>query len=160
MKTIKKTILIALLFIVGSASAQTTHYIEVGANGFSKDSLFVELNDIVEFSLNLNTANGIHFSETTSVPSGGTPWNYSFTCASCIYSVIIDVEGTYLHYDANSGITGVIYTQTIAVIENINGAKEMDNRVFDLLGKKYKNLNNIPFGSFYIQNGVKYIKQK
>ncbi|MBC8266123.1 MAG: hypothetical protein H8E84_04070 [Flavobacteriales bacterium] len=160
MKTIKQTIFIALLFLVATVNAQTTHYIQVGGNGFSKDSLLVEVNDIVEFSLNLNTANGIHYSETTSVPSGGNTWNYSFTCSSCIYSVVINVEGTYLHLDFNSGSTGVIYTQTISGIENINGAKEMDNRIFDLLGKEIKDLNTLPIGTFYIQNGVKYIKQK
>ncbi len=160
MKTIKKTIIIAFLFIVGNASAQTTHYIEVGANGFSKDSLLVAVNDIVEFSLNLNTANGIHYSETSSVPSGGNTWNYSFTCSSCIYSVVINVDGTYLHHDYNSGVTGVIYTETISGIENLNVNKEMDNRFFDLLGKEIKDLNTLPIGTFYIQNGVKYIKQK
>lgn len=160
MKTIKQTILMALLFIVATVNAQTTHYIEVGSNGFSKDSLLVEMNDIVEFSLNLNTANGIHYSETTSVPNGGNTWNYSFTCSSCIYSVVINKEGTYLHYDSNSGLTGVIYTEGTTGIENIYGEKETNNRIFNLLGKEIKDLNTLPIGTFYIQNGVKYIKQK
>ena len=38
--------------------------------------------------------------------------------------------------------------------------KKTDNRIFDLLGKEHKDVSSIPFGTFYIQNGVKYIKKK
>ena len=160
MKTIKKTIFLPLLFMVATTTAQTTHYINVGNNGFSKDSLLVEVNDIVQFSLDLSNNSSPHYSATTSVPTGGTTWNYTFTCASCVYDVIINQPGTYLHEDFTSSAIGVIYTQTVAGIENINGAKEMDNRIFDLLGKEIKDLNTLPIGTFYIQNGVKYVKQK
>lgn len=35
-----------------------------------------------------------------------------------------------------------------------------DDRIFDLLGRKYYTHKSIPFGSMYIQNGKKYIKIK
>ena len=161
MSTIKKTIFLPLLFIVSTASAQTTHYINVGNNGFSEDSLLVEMNDIVQFSLDLSNNSGPHYSTTTSVPGGGTTWNFTFTCMSCVYDVIINQPGTYLHIDANSGATGVIYTDMTSDIKEVKKTqKKTDNRIFDLLGKEYKDVNSIPFGTFYIQNGMKYIKKK
>ena len=61
MKTIKNTIFLSLLLIVATASAQTTHYINVGNNGFSNDSLLVEVNDIVQFSLDLSNNSGTQY---------------------------------------------------------------------------------------------------
>ena len=161
MKTIKNTIFLSLLLIVATASAQTTHYINVGNNGFSNDSLLVEVNDIVQFSLDLSNNSGTHYSATTSVPGGGTTWNFTFTCASCVYDVIINQPGTFLHEDLTSNVIGVIHTDITSDIKEVNKTKKKtDNRFFDLLGKEHKDVKDIPFGTFYIQNGVKYIKQK
>ncbi len=109
MKVIKKLFILSCsVLLTGMVQAQTTHPISVGSNGFMPDTVYVDVDDLVQFTLNLNTANGAHYTKTTSVPNSGTTWDHLLTCASCIYEEVINVAGTYLHYDSNSGETGVI----------------------------------------------------
>jgi len=137
MKTINKLSLVILMLSVYCATSQTTHYVTIGSSGFIPDSLSVDVNDVIQFSLNLNTADGTHYSETTTVPLGGVTWNYSFFCENCVNAVTINEPGTYLHYDTNSGSTGIIYTTTTIGIEEINKVrKNLDKRHFNILGQE------------------------
>jgi hypothetical protein len=78
-----------------------------------------------------------------------------------VYDVIINQPGTFLHEDLTSNVIGVIYTDMTSDIKEVNKTKKKtDNRFFDLLGKEHKDVSSIPFGTFYIKNGVKYIKKK
>ena len=46
-----------------------------------------------------------------------------------------------------------------SIIE-IGYAEQSDNRMFDVLGRQYKNYRSIPFNTIYIQNNIKHVKTK
>ena len=45
-------------------------------------------------------------------------------------------------------------------IDEVNKIEYIDNRMFDVLGREFKNYESIPNGTLYIQNKIKQIKTK
>ena len=62
---------------------------------------------------------------------------------------------------ADTSITPVFVTSTITDLNNFSPKSDLqqDIYIYDVLGKRHKTTNNIPFGNFYIRNGKKFIRR-
>lgn len=62
---------------------------------------------------------------------------------------------------ADTSITPVFVTSTITDLNEFSPKSDLqqDIYIYDVLGKRHKTTNNIPFGNFYIRNGKKFIRR-
>ena len=62
---------------------------------------------------------------------------------------------------ADTSITPVFVLSTIADLNNFSPKSDLqqDIYIYDILGKRHKTTNNIPFGNIYIRNGKKFIRR-
>ncbi|HAI40712.1 MAG TPA: hypothetical protein DCM40_22750 [Maribacter sp.] len=61
---------------------------------------------------------------------------------------------------ASHGLNPSTCSGTVSVQEMEEVNYELNNRIYDLLGREYKDYNSIPLGSMYIRNNNKFIKTK
>jgi thiol-disulfide isomerase/thioredoxin len=61
---------------------------------------------------------------------------------------------------ASHGLNPSTCSGTVSVQEMEEVNYELNNRMYDLLGREYKDYNSIPLGSMYIRNNNKFIKTK
>ena len=79
----------------------------------------------------------------------------NFKCFTAFYSLAGPTDSLYsmLVFDSNGcGVTTGIYNEEIK--RNII----IDSRMFDVLGREFRDYNSIPIGTIYIQNRKKLIK--
>ena len=62
---------------------------------------------------------------------------------------------------ADTSITPVFVKSTITDLNEFSSKSDLqqDIYIYDVLGKRHKTANNIPFGNFYIRNGKKFIRR-
>jgi len=117
----KKSLLFCGLLLLGIAAvnAQTAHTVLVGNNGFTPSNLTVTVGDNVTFQLDLSNNSGSHTSTCITCPTGVNCWDYTCFCASCKYTSVINVAGTYELVDSTSGKTGTITATVVSGITKV-----------------------------------------
>jgi len=93
-------------------------------------------------------------------PLPGGPFFY-LTAGDNLIVIWPSFETPVTPVTADTSITPVFVLSTIADLNNFSPKSDLqqDIYIYDILGKRHKTTNNIPFGNIYIRNGKKFIRR-